>query len=449
MDATNKKRLLLLITNGYAATNIIHSGLIRKLATEYDVYVLSDIIDEEVKSIINRNFNIHIHRSNLRIYEEPVLLKIARRLEKLLFMSYFQVKTQQIKNGELPLLYRFLITTIHAFTSFRYLSAFLLRSLRTFIIQYPAINFLDPFHFDGVISTSPLDMRENMIVNDLKKRNVRSLAIVISWDNLTSKGVINSDHDCVLVWNSIMAKEYHRFYSVLSHHQARVEIAGIPRFDIYKRSEILHSDDHLFDYIPGSRLTILFATSAVKHFPNQVDILDHLMEYAVLRNNILILLRCHPGDDVSKYQKYKNHRLLEIETVKPITENSSVPDLNDLQRLAYLLRECTVCVQVASTIRLEAALCNKPVISIAYDGDAHLPEHLSVKRLYSYSHQLALNSLGIDQFAYSKTELFLHLDKLIIEKKEIDNREKLLDFIPQTKLPAMQTTMKYINQWLR
>ncbi|REA55232.1 hypothetical protein DSL64_28425 [Dyadobacter luteus] len=447
MDTPEKKRILLLITNAYAATNVIHSGLIRELAAAYEIYLLSDIIDEEARMMINKNFSIHIHRCNLQICKEPALLKIARRMEKLLFMNHFHIETQQIKNLELPWLRQFLIKIVACLTWFPTLSVFLLHSLRRLIIQLPSANLAEHIHFDGVISTSPLDNRENRIVNNLKTKQVRSLAIIISWDNLTSKGVINADHDYVLVWNNIMAKEYKQYYSVLSHQRAKVEITGIPRFDIYNETEIGNAECLSAD-IPDNHRIILFATSGIKHFPDQADILNHLIKYAEKAKNVTIILRTHPGDDATKYQQFQNHPLLKINYFESITAGSSIPRLDDLQRLAYALRLCAVCVQVASTIRLEAALCNKPVISIAYDGNSRMPDHLSVKRLYSYSHQLALNKLGIDQPVYSKAELFQHLDSLLTGKQMIYNRDKLRDFIPQTKLPASQITMNCIHQWL-
>lgn len=449
MDAPDKKRILLLITNAYAATNVIHSGLIRELASTHEIYLLSDIIDEDARMLINKNFSIHIRGSNLPICPEPALLKIARRVEKLLFMNHFHIETQQVKNLDLLWPYRFIVKIVASLTMLPVLSTFLLRLLRRLIIQYPVIHFSEQFHFDGVISTSPLDIRENRIVNHLKKRRVRSLAILISWDNLTSKGVINSDHDYVLVWNRIMAEEYKLFYSLLSHQQTHVEITGIPRFDIYHEPENIKATHASHSDTPDSHQIILFATSAAKHFPQQTDILSHLIEYAEQNKNITILLRCHPGDNIARYHQFKNHPLVKTYSSESITAGSPIPALNDLQRLAHALHSCAVCIQVASTIRLEAALCNKPVISIAYDGDATMPDHLSVKRLYTYSHQLALNRLGIDQMVYSKRELFLQLDTLLTRKEEINNRYKLRDFIPLTQLTATQITMNCINQWLR
>jgi hypothetical protein len=448
MDAPDKKHVLLLITNRYAATNVIHSGLIGQLARQYEVALLSDIIDADMTAIINTHFNIKIHPIELRIKAETSHLKLLRRLEKWVYMKHFQIETQQIKNKELPLFYSAVIGLFSYFLSIQPLSLSLLRHLRRYIIRNTSKHTCNATHYDGVISTSPLDIRENSIVNQLSTRNVRSMAIIISWDNLTSKGVMNADHDYVLVWNKIMSEEYRHFYSVLSQKPVEVKIVGIPRFDVYRRSKDARSNQDQCPNISASNKIILFATSASKHFPDQADIVAHLVEYIKLRDCFTLQVRCHPADDSLAYQKYKDEKNVKISTSSSMTKTPSIPDLRDLDSLAYVLKSCSVCVQVASTIRLEAALCNKPIISIAYDGNSNVPEHLSVKRFYGYSHQLALNALDIDQLVYSKDELFRYLDKFLDGKQEIDNQKKLQHFIPFTEFSATQTTLNSIRQWL-
>jgi hypothetical protein len=452
MDTADRKKLLLIISNPFAATNVIHSGLIGKLATEYEVYLLSDLIDEKTRMTINRKFNIDMLRSTLQLPQEPIFMKVLRWMEKSLFMNYFNIETHQIKKQGLSSLLQWADVAAYYLTSLRLTSLFLLRFLRKCIIRYQAIYISDPTHIDGVISTSPLDVRENIVVNALNNKNIPSLAIIISWDNLTSKGIINANHDCVLVWNKIMAEDYNRFYPILSHKHAKVLIAGIPRFDIYFQPEAKHEIPSRISDISMTDHVILFATSAFKHFPNQSQIIEHLLEYADKKGDTTILVRCHPGDDVSKYKKYSGVPHLKIMTPVSTSGSSmhhnSIPDLNELGRLATMLKLCSVCVQVASTIRLEAAICNKPVISIAYDGDVWVPDHQSVRRFYLYSHQLELNKLGIDKLVYSKADLFQNLDVLFEQKSQINNHKKLHDFIPYTKPVATQITMEYIRQWL-
>jgi CDP-glycerol glycerophosphotransferase (TagB/SpsB family) len=452
MGSGNKKRLLLLITNSYAATNVIHSGLIKQLAGEYNIQLISNLIGDRELNMINTHFDVQMQQIRVSLSEEGFLLRFLRQLEKAVFFNHFNIETQKVKDKQLPTLSRFVTNYLLNFLKWTNLSARLLRVLRQNIIRISRYNrrigTWNLPDFDGVISTSPLDIRENIIVNYLK--NTPSLAIVISWDNLTSKGIINADHDCVLVWNEFMADEYDRFYRIFNISKQKLFITGIPRFDLYYKPLPTPYSPESFRKqfnIPTRNKLILFATSALNHCPHQADIVEHLLDYTSKNPSITVLVRCHFADDYRKYSRFKNHPSFRIwhSTKTPL---NSLPELDVLQSLASMLKSCNVCIQIASTIRLEAAICNKPCICIAYDGDEKPSDSHSVKRFYSYSHQIPLNNLELDQFVYSKTELFQTLDQLLEAIPKIDNAGKLQKFVHQTRTEATSLTMKHIKEWL-
>ncbi len=53
---------------------------------------------------------------------------------------------------------------------------------------------------------------------------------VFSWDNLTTKGVIHVEPDCVFVWNAVQQREAIEFYGVSPE---KIVITGAPRFDAF------------------------------------------------------------------------------------------------------------------------------------------------------------------------------------------------------------------------
>ena len=453
MGSGRKKRLLLLITNSYAATNVIHSGLIKQLACDYDIQLISNLIGDSELAEINTHFDIQMQQIQVTLFEESYLLRFLRQLEKAVFFNHFKVETQRIKDKQAPYLNRFIAKNILNFLYWLHLSSGLLKALRKAII---AVTSYDRYirnwnlpDFDGIISTSPLDIRENTIVNYLK--NIPSLAIIISWDNLTSKGVINADHDYVLTWNQFMANEYDRFYRIFNISKQKTFISGVPRFDVYYKTlpaqystEALHKQFN----IPVSNKLILFTTSALSHCPNQVDIVEHLLEYAAKHSSITILVRCHAADDYRKYSRFENEQNFRIWHSEKSSQTHSIPDLDVLLNLASMIKACEVCIQIASTIRLEAAICDKPCICIAYDGNETLPESHSVKRFYSYSHQTPLNDLELDHFVSSKIELFQTLDRLLEDSPKIDHTNKLQKFVHKAAPESVSLTMKYVREWL-
>jgi len=459
MDSFSKKRILVLLTNSYAALNVIHSGLIKPLADEFDVHIMSNLIGKKELEAINKHFDISVCLVNVDVPSENHLIKYLRLLEKWFFFHFFEIETQKVKDKQKGICYNSMAAVFLWLTKLLGINLFIIKWLRAKIIHLSgknlSLNKLYSYKFSGIISTSPLDIRENTVVNFLRKKKIKSLASIISWDNLTSKGIINADHDYVLVWNEIMKREYHSFYSVFNIPDQQVCVTGIPRFDIYFKSlppKYSRSEFNKRFQIRDSDKIILFTTSALIHFPNQTDIVKHLIEYVSRDSNTIIIVRCHASDNYGHYQQFNKHSCIRIWHPDNIAgkSNSSawMPDLKILYGLAEMISYCDVCINVASTIRLEAAACGKPNINIAYDGDIKREFQNSVNRFYSYSHQLPLNKLDVDKMVFCKPQLFKALDSALSNPVGINNVKKIEELIHHSGPFAVDTTMKYIRQWL-
>jgi CDP-glycerol glycerophosphotransferase (TagB/SpsB family) len=457
MEDNMRKKLLIVITNGFAATNVIHSGLMQRMDQVYEVHVLSDLMGENEIRQINLHFGMHVKLFRAEIPIETGILKMLRRLEKAIFFRHFNIVTQAIRERREALWMRYSRGVILSSLKFLGITRPLLIFLRKVIISRSVRSgtFASIRHqqFSGIISTSPLDIRENIIVNSLKHR-IPSLAMVISWDNLTTKGIINADHDYVLLWNNYMAAEYKAFYEPFSKVKSKICVTGVPRFDLHfgqNPGEVTEIEfREKFDF--GGAKIILFATSAAKHFPEQADIVRHLVEYAGIRKNVKILVRCHAGDDLGNYRQFEHENCLSIPSLPALSGAGStlVPGLRSLLDLSEMLKYSDVCINVASTMRLDAAACNKPIISIAYDGDKSKPYYNSVRRFYDYAHQLELNKLAIDRTVYSKRELFETLDEILFcpTKKAPNGAETISSFTHFTKPVSVQSILNTIGEWL-
>lgn len=453
-----RKRILLIITNGFAATNVIHSGLICPLSKQYEIHIYSDLLGKKEILDVNQHFGIEVKRVDAPIPHERSITKLIRRLEKAIFFYHFNIETEVIREKSRNYITNCLKRFLLRMGGLTHTNEWILKSLRAFLVKQSLESFLVSIirseNFDGIISTSPLDMRENMIVNSFRN-SIPAMALVISWDNLTTKGLINADHDQILVWNKFMKDEYHRFYHTLHLSPPKVYAAGIPRFDIYFQPDTAPPGaKQLMDSVkthPGDKI-VLFATSAHKHFPTQHEIVAHLIEYAEKTKGVKITVRCHPGDDPGFYVSEQQSPLVTFWR----TERSQagmdayIPKLGDLPSLAEMLRHSDVCIHVASTMRLDAAACGKPIISIAYDGDAAKPYEHSVARFYDYTHQLPLNKLRIDKMIFSKSELFTNLDEVLFAdsksaKKPTPAIEEFIHFKSPSSIPF---TVDLIRKWL-
>lgn len=453
MEENIKPNVLIMITNSFAALNVIHSGLIKRLAARYNLFVFSDLIGEPEILHINKHFNIEMQLITALLPGEIRRVKWLRLFQKMLFCHLYQIKTLDLKIREKGALFYLVYRITTIFLKIKSVNVKLLTLCRRCIIsiiQNRQLNAsLDQLNLHGVISTSPLDVRENQVINFLKKKQVKSIAMVISWDNLSSKGLINADHGMVIVWNSFIAEEYKHYYAAFETG-SRVCIGGIPRFDLYSSvdaSKLCAFRNELG--IGPQNKVILLATSSVKHIPSHRYIVTHLLEYMELHPEVVLLVRCHPGDRPEDYQSFRNLANFHCFPADSQARKTAMLPMDFLNTLQMQLGICHVCVQVASTMRLDAAACNKPVVSIAYKDPESTSNAPSITQLYNYSHQIPLNNLHIDRMVYGKSDLFTTLDDLLDPlTTKPDYRKMIGPFIHCSGPDATTLTMQHFREWL-
>lgn len=451
MERSDQKHILVLITNPFAVLNIIHSGLIGQLGKYYRISIMSDLLTAADVDRFNEHFQVNMYLLKTPVPTISGIEKWLRTVQTLLFGYYFGLETIRIKVMERGHIFHWLFSISQKSLALTLLSASMMVFIRNWLIRRTTLPDLyaplAAHNFLAVVSTSPFDLRENAIANSLQIHGIPNISIIISWDNLTSKGIMNTKSDFLLVWNKPMALEYQRFYSIFGN-QAAVRIVGIPRFDIYFQDPPDQNSN--LTGTPRAKAhtrIILFSTGAVKHHACQNYIIDDFLEYAESRPNVLILVRCHPGDDPGRYKHFSSVKNLCF--FQPFGENTGqVPPVDFLEILHFQLTTCAVCVQVASTMFLDALACNKPCISIAYDARSDLHYAGSVRRFYDYSHQLPLHKVHNKCIVYDRRELFGKLDEILGGYAPTNLRKAVIPFIYHCAPDSARLATQYIREWL-
>ena len=120
-------------------------------------------------------------------------------------------------------------------------------------------------------------------------------------------------------------------------------------------------------------------------------------------------MRVHPRDDLAKYERFADDPDVIVE--KPfketiVAEGSNVdPSRDNRLHLANTLKHSDVIVNVASTIAIEAAIMDTPVVNIAFDGHDEKPFLDSARRFYQYTHYKPLVDIGAVRVAPSPAAL--------------------------------------------
>lgn len=253
----------------------------------------------------------------------------------------------------------------------------------------------------------------------------RSLGIptatfIFSWDNITTKGRIAAPFDHFLVWSDHMRQELLRYYPDVSAE--RVHVVGTPQFDPYA-DEDLHWSRAEFCRRVGAdpwRPLICYSGGDVGNCPADPAHLAVLMEHirtGRIGGRPQVLLRPCPVDDGRRFAEIRR-RYPDLLTAQPAWVHDGaghwdrvMPSAEDVQFLANVTRHADLNINFGSTMTLDFALRDKPVINLAFDVTDPPTYGLPMwEYLQQFEHYRPVIEFGAARFARTADELAGHVN---------------------------------------
>lgn len=287
----------------------------------------------------------------------------------------------------------------------------------------------------------------------------RSLGIptatfIFSWDNLTSKGRIAAPFDHFLVWSELMRSELLRYYPDVTPD--RVHVAGTPQFDPYAASELHWSREEFFARVGAdpARPLICYSGGDTGTAPEDhlhVRVLMEQIRDGKIKHNPQVLLRPAPVDDGVRYDEVRRDFPELIYAApfwihaEPGNWASVIPSPDDVQFLANLTRHADLNVNLASTMTLDFAIHDRPVVNIAFDV-ADPPPHGKPlwEYYYRFDHYRPIVEIGAARFARSRDELAEHINTYLENPAfDRDARKRLVEL--EVALPIGQASQQIVE----
>ena len=229
-----------------------------------------------------------------------------------------------------------------------------------------------------VVATGPQRFEEPAIVAAAKRLGIPTLALITSWDNLSTKNRIPFKHDGFLVWSKQMRDELHEYYPYT--RECPVYIVGAPQFDVFFQKEI-RQDRRSFCNSVGLRADlpiILYALGS----PNFLK--EHHGAVALAKRieagelgDVQLLVRPHPvfdnGEEVRALDQFGDRIRVQRtgQAGSPIAGRSQ--DFADIVSWVNTFAHADVVVNLSSTATVDAAICDRPVVNLDYDPEPGQP----------------------------------------------------------------------------
>jgi len=274
-----------------------------------------------------------------------------------------------------------------------------------------------------VVSSPGLILAEVPLLRTAVRRGVRSIAIDPSWDNFTNQLLPVRRVDRLIVWNELMKEQA---IDLHGYRAEEVRVAGTPQWDLYFRPGPVMGRDTFFQRIgadPARKLVTL--TTTPRELYSHHDQILRVMIRAISAGRwpcpAQILVRLHPRDDRAAYAAFENvpHVIIEkrFRSTVRTGDGLDVDVTADNQRhLADTLRHTAVIVNVGSTIAIEAAIFDTPVVNDSFDGETPSPWVKSARRYYRFTHYVNITRHGAVRVAETPDSLVEEVGRYLADR---------------------------------
>lgn len=305
-----------------------------------------------------------------------------------------------------------------------------IESLITQEVHRPIFRKYNP---DIVITTSmgtlPYD---RFIMQEAKKNGSKTVSLILSWDNTTTKGIAGALVDYAVAWTEIMRNELIKYHDLMSN---RIFVGGVVQYEEYFKKDNLVTKKDLFKKLDLAmdKKTIflcLESPTAYKWNPNILRILAENIKSDEIIQSCQLIVRPHPiyfrtDGKILVYEKDLNE-LKKIEKeysfikfdYPEVLSNCISYDMpaSETYKLGALLEYSDVLLCFYSSMSIEASIFDTPVINL----ELYHKRNLSNKVMANHTHNKRILSTGGVKSVTTRDELIKSINNYL-EKPNLDS----------------------------
>ena len=269
---------------------------------------------------------------------------------------------------------------------------------------------------------------------------IPTATFIFSWDNLSSKGRILAPFDHFLLWSDQMRRELHRFYPRV--RRERTHVIGTPQFDPYADKSLLWSRAEFCRRIGAdpARKIICYSggdEETSKADPYHVRALMELIRAGEVEDSPQVLLRPAPIDPGKRYEAVRKE-FPELLYAQPrwVHHESAyggfyglMPTADDVKFLCNLTHHADLNINFASTMTLDFAIHDKPVINVVFEVTTPpLFGTTMWEFVRGFEHYNPVVEFGAARFAHTADELAEHVNAYLANPSlDRENRKRFVD----------------------
>ncbi len=261
---------------------------------------------------------------------------------------------------------------------------------------------------------------DRYLLREAAQNGIETCMAVIGWDNPSSYRLPGAPLQWANCWSAVQKQE---LTAGADWQSERVHVGGIPTYDGYFRKTWQLSREEYFKLhgLDPQRKLLSFACSFVTFSPNYQDVeaLVHLVTEDTLDEPCQLLIRLHPNhfmkgslyeqeaDRIRELIRDKAH----VHLVEPVALGGDLGFYSgeDMPEKSSMMAWSDVFLTVYSTMVVETAIHNRPVISVCIDapGGWNKPEKfdLSLSEIGQWPTHERFRDAGAGRVVYDSHQL--------------------------------------------
>ena len=427
------KTIFITIFQAVEAKNILRTPILQTLLRDPEVRLVLLTDSEDKVQYHKKEFD-----SERLIYEVVPRIRV-RGLDKIFSgLKYLLLRTDTTdlrrrmdfeKTGNRSLYYtRFALNRILARPSVRKI----VRMLDFALVRNRAYApYFEKYRPDLVFMAHLFEDQEIHLLREAKRRGVKTIGFINSWDKVTARCILRLLPEKIIVFNDIVKKEMEEY------NEARAEdifVSGLPQYDAYVSGVCAPRAD-FFKKIridPRKKLIVYapLGSSLCDSDWHIIDMLHRVHREGEFGNDAALLVRFQPNDFIDEEELKKRPWLqYDYPGIRFSLKRGLDWDMNfaDIRHLRDTLCHCSLLICYASSMGIDAAMFDKPVINLNFEiGRKSALARLPMRFYWMTHYKKALETGGM-RLVDSESELVAWVNRYLADPSlDREGRKKLV-----------------------
>lgn len=231
---------------------------------------------------------------------------------------------------------------------------------------------------DLIVTTAPFFYSEPPIMAEARKLGIPTMAFISSWDNITTKARMVFEYDSFALWSPQMERELTEYYPYTRHK--RRYIAGAFQYDLFfdPRFSISRTEFCSLYGLDARKPILVYALGSPNLLHEHYGALE--MAERVVRGEIgdaQMIVRLHPIQDYARIGREFDRFAPRVVVQRPAQEGvprvNRTDDFDQVLTWVNTFRHADVVINTASTVIVDAALFDHPVVNLTFDAEPGRP----------------------------------------------------------------------------